>query len=34
MAGQELHWRHSLEEARAEARSTGKSVLIDLFNPG
>ena len=34
MAGEDLRWRHSLEEARQEARSTGKSVLIDLFNPG
>ena len=34
MAGESINWRGSLEEARAEARRTGKLVLIDLFNPG
>ena len=34
MAGENINWRHSLEEARAEARRDGKLVLIDLFNPG
>jgi hypothetical protein len=29
-----VNWRASLDEARAEARRTGKLVLIDLFNPG
>ena len=27
-------WRASLEEARMEARETGKDLLVDLFNPG
>ena len=34
MAGESIAWRSSLDEARAEARRTGKLVLIDLFNPG
>lgn len=34
MAGENIRWRHSLEEARVEARTSGKLVLIDLFNPG
>jgi hypothetical protein len=34
MAGDNIAWRHSLEEARAEARQDNKLVLIDLFNPG
>lgn len=34
MAGGNVGWRHSLEEARAEAQRDGKLVLIDLFNPG
>ena len=34
MAGDNIRWRDSLEGARAEARDTGKLVLIDLFNPG
>jgi hypothetical protein len=34
MAGENVQWRHSLEEARAEAKRDGKLVLIDLFNPG
>jgi hypothetical protein len=29
-----INWRHSLEEAREEARKNGKLVYIDLFNPG
>jgi hypothetical protein len=34
MAADNIRWRHSLEDARQEARRTGKLVLIDLFNPG
>ena len=34
MAGENIQWRHSLEDATREARSTGKLILIDLFNPG
>lgn len=34
MAGDNIRWRHSLGEAREEARKQGKLVLIDLFNPG
>lgn len=34
MAGENIHWRHSLEEAQQEARAAGKLVLVDLFNPG
>jgi hypothetical protein len=34
MAVEKIRWRHSLEEAREEARREGKLVLIDLFNPG
>jgi len=34
MAGENIPWRHSVEDARDEARQTGKLVLIDLFNPG
>ena len=34
MAGDNIAWRHSLDEARAEARKEGKLVYIDLFNPG
>jgi hypothetical protein len=34
MAAEKVRWRSSLEEARREARETGKLVLIDLFNPG
>ena len=34
MAGETIQWRHSLEDASREARSAGKLVLIDLFNPG
>jgi hypothetical protein len=33
MAAENIHWRHSIEEAREEARRDGKLVLIDLFNP-
>ena len=33
MAGENIQWRSSLEEAREEARQTGKLVLIDLFSP-
>jgi hypothetical protein len=29
-----IQWRHSLEQARQEARQAGKLVLIDLFNAG
>jgi len=34
MAASNIPWRHSLEEARAEARRHSKLLLIDLFNPG
>jgi hypothetical protein len=34
MSGNSISWGHSVEEAREEARRTGKLVLIDLFNPG
>jgi hypothetical protein len=34
MAGENIRWRRSLDEAREEARGTGKLLLIDLFNPG
>ena len=34
MAGDNIRWRHSLEDGRAEAERTRKLVLIDLFNPG
>jgi hypothetical protein len=34
MAGENIPWRHSLEDARQEARTAGKLLLIDLFNPG
>lgn len=34
MAAENIRWRSSLEEAREEARRTGKLVLIDLYNPG
>jgi hypothetical protein len=34
MAGKNIDWRPSLEDATEEARATGKLVLIDLFNPG
>jgi hypothetical protein len=28
-----IAWRHTLDEARSEARAEGKLVLIDFFNP-
>lgn len=34
MAGEQVRWRHALDEARRDARANGKLVLIDLFNPG
>lgn len=34
MAGENINWRHSLEEATQEAQRQGKLVLVDLFNPG
>lgn len=34
MAGENIRWRHSLEEAQREARAQGTLVLIDLFHPG
>ncbi len=27
-----LQWRHSLEEAQAESRQSGKPLLIELFS--
>lgn len=33
MAGGNVPWRHSLAEARNEARQQGKLILIDLFSP-
>jgi hypothetical protein len=33
MAGENIQWRHDLQQAREEARQQGKLVLIDLFNP-
>lgn len=29
----EIHWLSSLEDARRNARSEGKAVLLDFFNP-
>ena len=34
MAGENIQWRHSLEHATREAGSTGKLILVDLFNSG
>lgn len=34
MEGDNVRWRHSLEEAQSEAHTQGKLVLIDLFHPG
>lgn len=34
MGGENIRWRHSLDEARKEAHANGKLVLIDLFHPG
>jgi hypothetical protein len=34
MAGENIPWRHSLEQAQNEARQQGKLLLVDLFNPG
>jgi hypothetical protein len=34
MAAENVAWRHSLEDARREAREQDKLILIDLFNPG
>src|SRR4028119_1099523 len=28
-----MQWRHSLEEAQAESRQSGKPLLIELFSP-
>ena len=33
MAAQNIQWRHSMEEAREQARQEGKLMLIDLFSP-
>ena len=33
MAGS-VNWRTAIEQARKEARTQGKLVLVDLFNPG
>ena len=34
MAGENIRWRRSLEEAQREAREQNKLILVDLFNPG
>jgi hypothetical protein len=34
MAGENIRWRHSLEDATREAQGSEKLILIDLFNPG
>jgi hypothetical protein len=34
MKGGNIEWHGSLEEARRQAASNSKLVLIDLFNPG
>lgn len=34
MAVGNIEWRSSVEVAQEEARSQGKLVLVDLFNPG
>lgn len=34
MAGENITWGHSLEAATEEARTNGKLILVDLFNPG
>ncbi len=33
MADEPIRWGHSVEDARAAARSEGKLVLVDLFSP-
>ncbi len=33
MAGENIRWRQSVDEARAEAQRDRKLLLIDLFNP-
>ncbi len=34
MAGDNIRWLHSLDEARARARAEDRLLFIDLFNPG
>lgn len=34
MAGENVQWRRSMEDATREARESGKLILVDLFNPG
>jgi len=34
MAGDNIRWRHSIEEAAEESRRAWKLLFIDLFNPG
>lgn len=34
MAGEQIRWRQSLDDARSEARAQNKLVLVDLFHPG
>lgn len=34
MATGNVEWRTEIEGARKEARTHGKLVLVDLFNPG
>ncbi len=33
MAGENIRWRHSLDEARSDVRRDQTLLLIDLFNP-
>ena len=33
MAGGNVQWRSSVEEARREAQQQNKLVMVDLFNP-
>lgn len=33
MSGNGFEWRHALEDAKTEARTADKLILVDLFNP-
>ncbi len=33
MAGENIRWNHSMDQAREEARRNSRLMLIDLFNP-